>query len=150
MIRPIVRAAIPTSLLVFLSSASVACGGATAPDLAGGSDAAGGDSSSSDGGSSGDASALHDVGVPRDAALDVATFDASATFPCGKLLVCHSHTEACKIGYGGPANTPPRYECIPYPSQCASDRTCGCVQPATSAQACKDTAGDFTVEFFYP
>ena len=141
-----------SSLLVFLSlvaplalSAS-ACGGATSPDLGSGADAAGGDASSaSDGGggnNGGDASANHDDGSTRDAAPDVASLDASATFACGNLLLCHSHTEACKIGYGGPANMPPRYDCIPFPSACVSDRTCGCVKLATSAQNCKEAAGD--------
>lgn len=140
-------------LLLPLSVCASACGGATSPDLGSGVDAAGGDSSSaSDGGASngGDASGNHDGGRTHDAAPDAATFDASATFPCGNVLVCHSHTETCKIGYGGVANTPPRYDCISFPSQCVSDRTCACVKLATSAQNCKEAAGDFTVEFFYP
>ena len=150
-----------SSLLVFLSLVSPlalsasACGGATSPELGGGADAAGGDSSSAldgGGGNGGDASGDHDAdgGSTRDAAPDVETFDASATFPCGNLLVCHTHTEACQIGYGGVANTPPRYDCIPFPAQCLNARTCACVKLATSAQNCKEAAGDFTVEFFYP
>ena len=126
----------------------LACGGSTSPDPGGGgADAAGGDASSSDGASGGNDGGSTDDGA---SIADASTFDASATFPCGQLLVCHSRTEVCKIGTGGPANTPPHYDCIAYPSQCVSDRTCACVKSATSAQACNEAAGDFTVDFYYP
>jgi hypothetical protein len=77
-------------------------------------------------------------------------FDAgNGMFACGPLS-CHSSIEVCKIGVGGPQGAPPSYACIGYPTQCAADRTCACVQPAVGSQVCSEANGDFTVTFEYP
>ena len=85
-----------------------------------------------------------------DAGWDGATgADASATFPCGGLLVCHAASEYCKIGVGGPAGAQPSYQCVPVPAACASNVTCTCIKPASGGQLCSDAPG-VTVTFEYP
>jgi hypothetical protein len=77
--------------------------------------------------------------------------DASAgTFACGSLS-CHSGTQICQEGVGGPAGSQPTFTCASLPSQCATNATCGCVQSAVGAQLCSaDASGNITVTFEYP
>jgi hypothetical protein len=76
--------------------------------------------------------------------------DAGTTFTCGNLA-CQVGTQVCKIGTGGPPPGTTTYECVAFPSHCATDHTCVCVKPALGAQLCsQDAQQDITVTFLYP
>jgi hypothetical protein len=73
------------------------------------------------------------------------------TFACGSLS-CTIGTQVCKISIGGPPppGATPAYACVAYPTSCASDRSCTCVEGALGAQQCRDLGGDLTVTLEYP
>ena len=87
-----------------------------------------------------------DADAGSDATADA---DASATFPCGGLLVCHPASEYCKVGVGGPAGAQPSYSCEAIPAACATNIACACIKPAVGGQICSDEPG-VTVTFEYP